>query len=276
MLRFLLVLVSAGLCAFAAFDRQFNGSNMPILPNHSYSTGEQLDYKVTFWGFTVGKAQTYIDKKIYMVNSRPCYKVECRGATSDMVSWVTKVKDVWGAYLDTATSLPQVSYRKLREGRYTRDEQVNFDHATWKVEVKVLDEKSGMYGNAKTYEVPRNTTDLAGGFMILRVIDFSKFNKGDTLVLTGFLQDEYHHLKMIYDGKEVIKTSLGRISCIKVVPILPDNQLFDGANAISTWFSDDKNRLPVRMQARMFIGHTGIDLVGFKGLRNQFKVLVDR
>ena len=49
---------------------------------------------------------------------------------------------------------------------------------------------------------------------------------------------------------------------------MPDNSLFKGENAIKIWISDDKNKIPLKAEAEMFIGSAGLELIGFTGLRN--------
>ena len=109
--------------------------------------------------------------------------------------------------------------------------------------------------------------------MLLRVIDFKKLRLGDTLSILGFFEDASYTLKVMYTGKETITTDIGRIPCHKLVPIMPDNKLFDGENSITAWISDDGNKIPVKIQAKMFIGSTGIELIGFRGLRNQLRLV---
>jgi hypothetical protein len=248
-------------------------SNLPEIDNTSFGTGEVLEYRVNFGFFTVGKAITKIDTRIFNINSRPCYKVDAFGETLGMVAWVTKVDDQWGAYIDTAALVTHVSYRKLKEGRYRKNELVTFDHKVGKAEVKVMDKETGIYGAPKYYDTPDNVRDLVGGFLYLRVIDFRKVHVGDTVTISGFFEDQSYHLKIIYTGKEIINTKIGKIRCLKLVPIMPDNKLFDGENSITCWISDDDNKVPVKIQARMFIGSTGIELTSFKGLRNQLKMI---
>lgn len=245
----------------------------PVIKHHSFGKGEVLQYEVEFAFFTVGKAVTKIDDRIYRINSRPCYKIDAYGETSGLLAWVTKVDDQWGAYIDTAALVTHVAYRKLKEGRYRKNELVTFDHQRLKAEVKVMDMESGVYGEPKVYDVPRNVRDLVGGFMYLRVIDFSKVNLGDTLTISGFFEDQTYHLKIMYMGKEIVETNVGKIRCHRLVPIMPDNKLFDGENSITCWISDDENKIPVKIEAEMFIGSTSLELTGFKGLRNQLKII---
>jgi hypothetical protein len=109
--------------------------------------------------------------------------------------------------------------------------------------------------------------------MYLRFFDFDNIKKGDTLSIKGFFEDQSYTLKILYQGTEVVKTKIGKIPCHILVPIMPDNQLFDGENSITVWISDDKNKIPVKMSAKMFIGHTGIELTGFRGLRNSIRII---
>jgi hypothetical protein len=247
--------------------------NTPFIDhNTSFSTGEELTYRVNFGVFRVGTAVTKIDNRVYSVNSTPCFKIDAYGETADWISWVTRVKDVWGAYLDTSSLSTQVAYRKIREGNYRKDELTRFNHRRKKVEVKVLNQKTGVYGDPREYDIPANAKDLVGGFMLLRQVDFGKVSPGDTLTVSGFFEDTSYDLGIIYKGKGSVHTSVGRIPCHKLVPIMPDNKMFDGENSITCWLSDDANKIPVKIQAKMFIGHTGLELESFKGLKNQLRI----
>jgi hypothetical protein len=243
----------------------------PVIKNESFSKGEQLDYRVSFLGLTVGKAITKVDSKIYNINSRRCFKIDAFGETTG-ISWIYRVNDNWGAYIDTSAMITHVSYRKIKENDYKKEELVNFDHTNRKARVQVLN-KAGVYENVKDYDIPENATDLVGGFIQMRFFDFKKIKVGDTVAISGFFEDTSYKLKIMYKGKQTISTKIGKIPCHLMVPIMPDNKLFNGENSISVWISDDGNKIPVKIQAKMFIGHTGLELVSFRGLRNQLKII---
>ena len=264
----LIISLALGITAFSVMPDQ-----QPQLKNRSFTSGELLQYKVFFGFFNVGRASTQVDPKIHHIKGNSCYKIDAFGETSGMVSWITKVNDNWGAYIDTAALIPHISYRKLREGKYRKDEMVTFDHVTQKAEVKVLDETRGEYGEGKIFDVPNHVRDLVGGFVYLRVIDFAKMKKGEMFTISGFHEDKAYDLQVTFHGTETIKTDIGKIPCYKLVPEVPDNQLFDGKNSVTCWISADQNKIPVKISAKMFIGSTGLELSGFKGLRNQLKVV---
>lgn len=240
--------------------------------NTSFKNGEELTYKVIFGFFTVGKAITKIDPGFHNINGNTCYKIDAYGETSDWISWVAKIDDNWGAYLDTSTISTQVSYRRLREARYRLDERTEFDHNSKKAAVIVRDKKTGQYNKRKTFDIPQYATDLIGGFIHLRFIDFSRIKKGDTISIAGFLEDTGYHLKILYKGKETLPTKLGNIPCHLLIPRMPGNRLFDGEDSIKVWISDDQNRIPVKIESRMFVGSAGIELTGVRQLKNPLRV----
>lgn len=241
--------------------------------NHIFGLGEELTYKATFLGLHAGEAVTRVDKAYHKISEQNCYKIDVFGKTSSWASWVRRVNDNWGAYMDTTKLLTRASYRKLQENNYRKDEWVMYNQETNKVFVQVADKTTGKYGEAKRYDIPLNATDIVGGFMYLRFFDFENIKKGDTLGIPGFLDDKSYTLKILYSGKGIVKTEIGKIPCHVLVPVMPDNQLFDGPNSITVWISDDKNKIPVKMSAKMFLGHTGIELIGFRGLRHSIRVI---
>ncbi len=240
----------------------------PYVRNNSFTKGEVLEYKMSYGIFNIGKGSTIIHDNYHKMNNRDCFKVDVYGRTTGMVDWVADVNDQWGAYIDTVALVPHLSYRKIREGKYKKDEVVSYDHANGKVEAKVLNQKTGEYKEPQQYDAPPQVRDLIAGFMYMRTQDFSKVKVNDTIIVEGFFEDTVYKLKILYKGKETIRTKAGKFNSIVLKPIMPDNKLFRGENSITAWFSDDKNRIPLKVSANMFIGSAGVELTSFSGVRN--------
>jgi hypothetical protein len=251
----------------SAFDSTRNDVYQRV-PNNSFTRGEVLNFKMTYGMFTVGRGSTQIHPEYFEMNGRKCYKVDVHGRTVGVVDWVADVDDYWGAYIDTAALVPHQFIRRIREGRYKKDEWTNFDHENQKIEVKVLDNKTGQMKEPQYYDAPRNVRDMIGGFLYLRTLDLSRTKPGDTLVIKGFFEDTFYSLPVIYRGKDVVKTKAGKFRAIKIVPVMPKNKVFDGENSVTAWFSDDRNRIPLKISAEMFIGSAGVELTSYSGLRN--------
>jgi hypothetical protein len=266
-MRFALILLIISGFAF------MQGHEFARTKSKTITTGERLDYRMYLWNFTVGKGSTMTDKNFHTRNNRVCFKVDAFMETLGIATWVSKVNDNWGAYVDTSQLVTHESYRVLKEGPYRLNELILYDHEIDKAFVQTADKKTGKFSEPKVYSTPDNVRDVVAGFMYLRIIDFSRYKKRDTLTVSGFFEDKAYHFKIIYHGIETVSTDIGKIPCHKLVPIMPDNQLFRGENSITAWLSADGNQVPVKVDAKMFVGHAGTVLSGFRGLRNQLKVL---
>jgi hypothetical protein len=257
------------LATFLAFVQD----ELAIKSSTAISTGEKLEYRMYLGIFTVGKGITTVDKEFHTRNEKSCYKVDAFMETSGMATWISKVNDNWGAYIDANEIITHESYRKLREGKYRLDELVKYNHELDKAYVQVADKTTGRLSEPKEYVTPDNVRDIVAGFMYLRVIDFSKYKIKDTLTVSGFFEDTAYKFKILYFGKETVSTDLGKFQCHKLVPIMPKNSLFRGENSVTAWISADGNQIPVKVDAKMFVGHAGTELTSFRGLRNQVKVI---
>lgn len=260
------------LCLLTGFSGDRNDLYPPV-KNESFGRGEVLRFKMTYGIFQVGRGSARIHPNYFKLNGRDCYKVDVYAETTGMVSWVTDVDDQWGAYIDTAAILPHMFYRRIREGRYKKDEQTYFDHQNKTIKVKVADKKTGKWKEPVQYEAPAHIRDMVAGFLYLRTMDLSKVNVNDTITVTGFFEDEFYKLNILYKGKGVVRTKFGKVRTLVFKPVMPKNELFDGENSITAYFSDDKNRIPIKIDAEMFIGSAGVELTEYSGLRNPLNIV---
>ena len=258
------------LAGFVAPER--NDIYLPV-ENNSFARGETLHFKMTYGIFTVGKGSAQIHPNYFRLNNRDCFKVDVYGKTVGMVDWVADVDDQWGAYIDTAALVPHMFYRRIREGRYKKDEQTYFDHENRKIRVKVADKKTGKFKKPVVYDAPPQVRDMIGGFLYLRTLDMTNLQIDDTIVVRGFFEDEFYAMRIVYKGKKAVRTRVGKINSLVFKPVMPKNKLFDGGNSITAYFSDDKNRIPIKIDAEMFIGSAGVELTDYSGLRNPLNVV---
>jgi uncharacterized protein DUF3108 len=245
----------------------------PTLKNESFGRGEVINFKMTFGIFTVGKGSVTIDKAYQKFNNRDCFKVDVYGRTVGMVDWVANVDDHYGAFVDTAAIVPHQFFRFARQGKYKKDEWTNFDQVNHKIEVKTLDNKTGKLREPKYYNAPSQVRDMISGFLLLRNLDLSRVKENDTIFVKGFYEDEFYNLKIVYAGKQTIRVKAGRIRSLVFKPVMPKNKVFKESNSVTAWFSDDKNRIPVKIDADMIVGSAGVELVSYSGLKNPLNKL---
>ena len=263
-------------CLFALFAFSDERNDVyQVVKNDSFSRGEVLNYKMSYGILNIGKGTVKIHENYFRVNNRQCYKLDVFGKTVGLIDWVADVDDQWGAYIDTAALVPHISYRKIREGKYRKDEIINFNHEQQKIEVKHIDQNTGKYKEPKyyDYEKPAQMRDMIGGFLYLRTLDLSRIQPGDSVLIKGFFEDEFYKMNIVYQGRATIKTKVGKVRCLVFKPVMPNNSVFDGENSITVWFSDDKNRIPIKVSAKMFIGSAGVELTSYGALRNPLNIV---
>jgi len=236
------------------FTISVSPSNTKYELNYSrIKPGEKLFY-TAHWGFlNIGSASTIVDNKLYKIGSTICYKIDVEGRTNGLAK-MFYVRDKWTAYVDSSNILTHKSSRSIREGRFTLDEMVEFDHDNKKATVKVFDKTKKQFQIKKIYDTPENIRDIVAGFMVVRMIELDRTKKGSVFTINGFYEDEGYKIDVVYHGIEIIKVNNKSIKCHKIKPIVPKNSIFDGQNSIEVWLSNDEKQNIIRIKAKMFVG----------------------
>jgi hypothetical protein len=233
-----------------------------ILQN-SFGKGEHLEYLVHYGFLNAGIATVDVDNKLYLVNNRPCYRVDVYGKSIGSLEAVTKIRDFWRSYVDTASIQTQKFYRNLLEGNYKKEETTVFSPLQKTAQIK--DERG-----ERSFNIPDYVQDLVSGFYFLRTLPFEKYKKGELLSIPAVLESDTYDLKVEYLGEQEAKCLLGKTNCYVLSPIMPENQLFRGKRPVKVFISADKNRVPIRIQAEFVVGMVEVELQNHKNMKNNF------
>ncbi|MCC9165931.1 DUF3108 domain-containing protein [Pontibacter harenae] len=255
------VLIVLVVCGFATKSTVSNRQN------ESFTTGEVLKYKVHYGIITAAEAVIDTSPTIYYVNNRPCYRATVHGKSNSSFDFFLRIRDTWQSYIDTAALIPQRSFRNIEEGKYRKKETATFNH--YNNTVLVETQKKSKDKTFENFKVPADVQDIVSGFYYLRTLDYQKYRIGDVIKVKGFFDDEVFNMDVTYKGRATVSTLAGDIKAIKLVPKMPSNKLFNGEDAIIVYLSDDKNKIPVLIQAQMFVGSVKVDLYEYKNLRHK-------
>ncbi|MDX1903001.1 MAG: DUF3108 domain-containing protein [Thermonemataceae bacterium] len=234
-----------------------------VLSQNNFGKGEHLEYLVHYGFLNAGIASVDVDNKLYLVNKRPCYRIDVYGKSTGSLEAVTKIRDFWRSYVDTASIQTQKFYRNLLEGDYTKEETTNFYPIEQTAQIK--DERG-----QRNFNTPAYVQDLVSGFYFLRTINFEKYKKGDIISVPGVLETDTYDLKIEFLGEEEAKCLLGKTKCYVLSPFVPENKLFRGKRPVKVFISADKNRIPIRMQAEFVIGKVEVELKNYKNMKHNF------
>ncbi len=228
--------------------------------NESFTTGEKIEYRVHYGFINAAEAKVEIAKHKVIVNNRSCYRVNVTARTVGAFDLISKVRDTWRSHIDTSAMVTQLFYRSIQENSFRKEELVTFNHAEQTATAKVKDV-------SKTFSVPEHVQDIISAYYYLRTINYDNSTVGEIFVIPIFFEDQIYKLRVKYAGRDQIRTKFGRIKVFKLNPLLPDNKLFKGENSIRIWVSDDENKIPVKVEADLWIGAVAMDIKGYKNLR---------
>ncbi len=265
-LRMLLILLaSVGFLVFStsAFMTYQNGNRVAMLSNVTFKKGEKISYLVHYGFINAGEAVVKVDNNFHNVNGNSCYKVDVEGKSVGVFAWTTDVDDKWSSYIDRKKHIPRKFYRKIKENKYRKEETVIFNHAGKQANVKYK-KRNDKNWTRKNYPIPTNVQDMISGYYFLRRVDYEKLTKNEIIRMDAFFEDSVYDFKVRYIGKEIIKTKLGKKQTFVMSPIMPENGLFSGKEAIKIWMSADADRIPLKIRADMFIGGVEVDITEYK------------
>ncbi len=241
-----------------------DSSRYIIRTNNSFSTGERLKFRVHIGFLSAGEAIMSINEEIHEINHRPCFQINVFGRTSGIFDLFYTVRDNWGTYLDTASLVPHKFYEDKRENKYRKHEVVEFDHCNDSAIVSRIDKEKPV----EYFKTPRQPQDLISGYYYIRTLDYTKIHAGQIITLGAFYDKKVYDFKVKFLGRETVKTKLGKIKALAFAPIMPKNDLFEEGNEnIKIWLSDDTNKIPIKIWAKMFVGGVEIDLTEVQNLK---------
>ncbi|NQU84941.1 MAG: DUF3108 domain-containing protein, partial [Mariniphaga sp.] len=81
--------------------------------------------------------------------------------------------------------------------------------------------------------------------------------------------DKEWDLKIIYAGKETIKTIWGKTDCIKCYVSTLAGPIFKNENDMMMWFTDDARHIPMKFKANLKIGAFICDLTDYSSKKSK-------
>jgi len=225
--------------------------------NEAFKPGEILRFRIHYGIVDAGEATLEVNSNMKNIGGRECYQVTGTGRTVGAFDWFFKVRDRYESIIDKKALIPWMFIRRVNEGGYIINQNVSFDHY-----------RDSASSAKKTIAIPEYTQDLISAFYYARNLDFANAKEGDEFPITGYLDDAVFPFNVKYLGKEDVESDMGIFHCIKVRPMLQEGRVFKEKEDMTVWISDDKNRLPVRVQTNILVGSIKMDLVDFENLNN--------
>jgi hypothetical protein len=239
------------------FECSVSAQELPLIKEPAFQAGEVLQYKLKYGFITAAEATIKVANADVKFDGKPSYKLSVDAHTSGTFDVFYKIRDHYDSYIDKVNLTPYFYQENVREGGYRREDKARFTQSTRKV-----------VSNRGTFTGPTNQTfDLVSAYYFARSLDISKMKIGDQFALNYFLGDEINQLKIEYIGKEVIKSKLGSIRCLKFSPSIQPGRIFRKDSRLYLWITDDGNRVPVKAEVEILVGAVTMEIKSASGLK---------
>jgi hypothetical protein len=234
-----------------------------------FRRGEKLLYRVYFKSFITGKVTagdltlevTHNNKKF---NGRGTYHLQCVGKSRGTFNWFMKIEDKFESYIDEKSLVPWYFSRKIREGHYKKDEEVEF-----------FPDQNLAISPKAVKKIPSMIQDILSAYYYTRTTDFTKMNPGEEFTLPIFFDDSIFVSRIICHNRETIQTQLGSFSCVSFRPMVMVGNVFNDRYPLTVWITDDENKIPVLIRSSLVLGRIEVELVGSSGLAKPFLSSLD-
>ncbi len=269
-LNFALTGLMLGLMAFTPVDNVSNAVKKEAfvyrkIGNNAFSYKEKLSYRVHYGFINAAVINLEVGATAISVNSRNTYYIKAEGKTISTFDWMFKVRDKFETYIDQDALAPQKFQKAVIEDSYKDTDVAVFKH----------EEKHLWSTKAKgKVTMPEYTQDIISALYYARNLDFASAKVGQEYPINIYLDNEIYNLKFKYDGKETIKTDIGKVKCIRLVPKLVVDRVFKKEDDMTIWVTDDANKIPVRVKAKIAVGSLKVDLTSYSNLKNSFSSMV--
>lgn len=230
---------------------------LPLKKEPVFQAGEVLEYKLRYGFITAAEATIKVLNSDLKFDNKPTWNLVVDAKTSGTFDVFYKIRDHYDSYIDKTGLTPYFYQENVREASYKRQDKARFYQDTKKV-----------VSNKGTFTTPTDQTfDLVSAYYFSRSLDISKMVIGDQFRLNYFLGKEIHQLQIKYVGKEIVKSKLGNIRCLKFSPSIEPGRIFRKDSSLYLWITDDGNRVPVKAQVEIIVGAVTMEIKSAKGLK---------
>jgi len=204
-----------------------------------FGEGEYLLFSIQYGLIYAGDATLEVRSHAEL-GGRRAYHVVSVARTNKAFDMIYKVRDRHESYIDWDELYSLRFEKHLREGRFRRDHEIDFDQSRHVAVYR--DEEVG---------IPPNTHDFLSALYYFRTIDVEP---GQAVALVNHTNKKNYPIYIKILRRESVEVPAGRFDCLVAEPVLETSAIFENTGKLTIWFTDDSLRMPVLMRSKVIVG----------------------
>ncbi len=224
--------------ADAAVSPVYNGSPLRV--------GERLTYNITFSDFATAARLEIEVAEQGVFFGQDSYQIRTKAETLGQVrSLFGDIDHQYVSYVNTKTAIPYRLIGSIRQGGKQVEETVVFDQP----------KQQATFSDESTVGITRDTYDITSLLYALRLRGVPEEGKQK---FTALLGKELVEFEAVHKGRERLITQTGTYNAIQI-KLYPQNKKYNKYRGY-VWLSDDSQRLPLTIKAKLSFGEVRADL----------------
>jgi hypothetical protein len=214
-----------------------------------FQPGERLNYDVTWSIFPAGTVSATLRSEGQ--ESKDNYTVTTTARSQGFVSLLFNVQNEFRSFFNSRTLCSERISKKINEGRRHKETEIVFDSERKRaiLEERDLNKPHEPPKHAEN-EIPNCVEDVVTAFYYVRSQDIQI---GKPLHLPVNDGSKTYDVTLDVQARERIQTPLGNRLAIRMEPKVFSG-LFKRKGRMLVWFSDDDQRLPLRIKFMITVG----------------------
>jgi hypothetical protein len=243
--------------------------------NNAFGDGENITYEVSYnWGpiwMDAGLVNFMVSKEKYF--GKDAWHLKSTGKTYTGYDYFFKVRDYYNSWIDPQTFHSIEFKRYIYEGNYNLLNTITFD---LNHQIALSHTKSNNNPLRKdTIRLSKCIFDMLSSVYFTRTLNLSDLKPEARIPVSIIIDDSVYSIVVRSLGKEVIENMDGqRYKCIKFTAKMVQGTIFRGNEDALIWITDDENKIPVYIEAKIIVGSVKAYLIEAKGLKNPIKALI--
>jgi len=235
-----------------------------------FQAGEKLSFDIHYkYGLVMLKAGTAnyrIESNDYV--NRNSFQLTLDFKTSSFFDRIFKMRDTLRSNI-TENLHPLYHKRSVNEGNYQFTEELFFRKSTPEYsEVRVKRESKLLVKFDTILTSNIISYDILNLVLYIRSFDFSQWQSTPVRYVSTFIGKDKITIAIRCEGQSIVeKGDTLKYKTYKIAFDFTDKAFNESKNAIEVWLSDDKNRIPIKIRAKLRIGAAEVYLASRENLK---------
>ena len=269
-MNFKLIFIS--IILFSIFNNSYSQCKVD---EYVFKNGEKLSYDIYYnWGFIwVNAGSVEFLAKDTIIKDNTFWHFVSRGSSYPSYDWIYKVRDKYESIVKKEDLEPLYYKRKTSEGGYDVNNKYIFNKK--KEVVYTFTENSKSPYKKDTLQYQDCLYDVLSATYFTRCINFDKIDKTKSIPIKTLIDNELITIEVNYISKEVVEgKDEKKYNAIKFSTTVVEGSVFKGGEEIYVWVSDDKNKIPLLIEAKILVGSVKVYLSKKENIKYEFNALI--